>query len=358
MEVLPVSENIVIQSHKGPYTVTFGSPFASLEQDLKKNGHLIIDARVAELYGEVLKSALSGPSVLSIEAIEQNKSLEKIPEYISFLSERGVRRGHLLVAVGGGIIQDIVAFMAAILFRGLPWKFYPTTLLAQADSCIGSKSSINVGLYKNQVGTFTPPKDIHIATEVLETLNDVDFRSGVGEIIKAHLIAGWDDFRSLSADYHQLQKNKARLIQDIRRSLEIKKAIIEKDEFDQKERLILNYGHSFGHAIESATHYAIPHGIAVTLGMDMANFISHQFGMIAKRAFDEIHSLLRENYKGFESFKIPEEAFFLALSKDKKNVDGGLSLVLMRGPGDVFKDRYPNDEKFLSLCSAYFTNIL
>lgn len=350
-----MNNDMTIQSHKGPYRVKFETPFVGLEKGLQKNEHLIIDAKVAELYKGILGSALNGASVLRIEAIEKNKSLEKIPEYVTTLSEHGIKRGHTLVAVGGGIIQDIVAFIAAVLFRGLPWRFYSTTLLAQADSCIGSKSSINVGGYKNQVGTFTPPQSIHISTEVLETLTDADFRSGVGEIIKVHLIAGQKDFEKIKADYPVLKKEKKVLMATIRRSLEIKKALIEKDEFDQKERLILNYGHSFGHAIESATHYEVPHGIAITIGMDMANFVSWHFGLISEEIFDEIHLVLRENFRGFELSQIPKENFFTALSKDKKNVENDLSLVLMRGPGNVFRDCYLNDTHFRSLCSEYFT---
>ncbi|MDO8527412.1 MAG: 3-dehydroquinate synthase [Deltaproteobacteria bacterium] len=353
-----MDNGITIQSHKGPYRVVFGAPFAGLEKGLQKNEHLLIDAKVAELYKEILGPALQGASVLKIAATEKNKSLERIPDYVTFLSEHGVKRGHTLIAVGGGIIQDTAAFIAAVLFRGISWRFYPTTLLAQADSCIGSKSSINVGQYKNQVGTFTPPQDIHLSTEVLETLEEADFRSGIGEILKVHLIAGWEDFRPLAADYDGLKKDKTRLMTAIRRSLEIKKAIIEKDEFDLKERLILNYGHSFGHAIESATQYGVPHGLAITIGMDMANFVSWRLGLIDEKVFAEIHPVLRKNYRGFESSKIPEDSFFSALSKDKKNVENDLSLVLMRGPGNIFRDRYPNDEKFRSICQEYFKNIL
>lgn len=347
-------ETIIIQSHKGPYQVSFETPFLGLEKGLQKGEYLIIDAHVADLYATLLGSVLASGSVLRIEATEKNKSLEKIPEYITHLTERGIKRGHALVAIGGGIVQDITSFIAAVLFRGLSWRFYPTTLLAQADSCIGSKSSINVGKHKNQVGTFTPPENIHISTAVLETLDPVDLRSGIGEIIKSHIIASWDDFRHLAAHYQCLARDKDLLMQVIQRSLKIKKAIIEKDEFDKQERLILNYGHTFGHAIESATHYEIPHGIGITIGMDMANFVSEQLGFITHEIFDELRSVLRLNYADFEDISIPEDDFFDAINKDKKNVENDISLVLMRGPGAVFIDRYPNDEQFQACCRKYF----
>ena len=350
-----MSENpLTIASHKGPYCVSFGAPFAGLENGLGEKEHLIIDAKVAELYSGVLLRALAGPNVLKIGAVEKNKALEKIPEYILALIGQKTRRGDVLVAVGGGIIEDIAAFIAAVLFRGMPWRFYPTTLLAQADSCIGSKSSINVGAYKNQVGTFTPPQSIHVSTEVLETLTDADFRSGIGEMIKVHLIAGEEDFEKIKRDYPELKRDKQVLMNAIRRSLEIKKGLIEKDEFDQKERLILNYGHSFGHAIESATDYAVPHGIAITIGMEMANFVSRRLGLISEEIFQRTHALLAKNYRGFETVPVPEERFFAALTKDKKNVGKDVSLILMRGPGKVFQYHHPNDEPFRVLCREYF----
>lgn len=349
---------LVIQSHRGPYVVHFGPTFAGLEQGLQPNEHLLIDARVADLYAPILAKALSGHSVLRLEAAEANKSLEKIPVYLQHLLQQGIKRGHRLVAVGGGILQDIAAFIAAILFRGLAWRFYPTTLLAQADSCIGSKSSINVAGFKNQVGTFTPPESIHIATEVLETLTDADFRSGLGEIIKVHLIAGWENFRWVEKNYARLGKEKTILIEAIRRSLAIKKELVEKDEFDLKERLVLNYGHSFGHAIESATCYRIPHGIAVTMGMAMANFVSKALGLMAEDTCQTIYPLLKRNYACFERVSIPLPGFFEALAKDKKNTREEITLILSRGPGKVFKERVSNDDRFQSLCRESFKAIL
>ena len=343
-----------IQSYRGIYEVHFGPPFAGLREGLKEKEYLVIDRRVADLYAPVLAKVLKEPRVLHIEATEENKSLEKISEYVMALTQQGIKRGCTLVAVGGGVVQDITAFIAEVLFRGLSWRFYPTTLLAQADSCIGSKSSINVGGYKNQVGTFTPPAHIHIATEVLETLSDADFRSGIGEMIKVHLIAGEDDFERIQDNFPHLKNDRNVLLQTIRRSLEIKKGFIEKDEFDQKERLLLNFGHSFGHAIESATHYQIPHGIAVTMGLDMAVFFSWQFHLLPQEAFLKVHPLLKKNSVGFEGVQIPLERFLASIRKDKKNLESHLSLILMRGPGEVFRDFYPDDACFQALFTQYF----
>lgn len=316
-----------------------------------------MDANVARLYADRLALALSGHSVLRLEATETNKSLEQFPVYVTHFLEHGIRRTHTLIAVGGGIIQDVTAFLAATLLRGLSWRFYPTTLLAQADSCIGSKSSVNVGPFKNQLGTFTPPDEVLISTDALRTLDERAIRSGLGEMIKVHIIAGWDETRAIIADYPRIVREPLVMARDIRRSLEIKRAKVEADEFDRDERLVMNYGHTFGHAIESATDYAIPHGIAVTIGMDVANYLSWQFGLIDRPLYDELHELLAANYAGVERMPIPQDRFFAALLKDKKRAGDECSLILMRGPGAVFCGRYPDDERLRGACREYLNGL-
>jgi 3-dehydroquinate synthase len=336
--------------------VTFGPPFDGLAE-LATQGRVIIDDRVATLYGDALGAVLAAPSTLRIEATEANKSLERMADYVLHQLEHGLRRDHTLIAVGGGIVQDIVCFLAATVMRGLPWVYYPTTLLAQADSCIGSKSSINVGRFKNQLGTFTPPREIRLSVDLLRTLRESDVRSGLGEVIKVHIISGWDDTRALLRDYIGLTTDASRLQHYIRRSLEIKKVRIEADEFDQDVRLVLNYGHTFGHAIESATRYAIPHGIAVSMGMQFANFVSVRLGLLAPDVYETLRPVLAANYAAFAAVPIPEEAFFASLSRDKKNSGHNLTLVLLRGPGEVFLHRQPNDDQFRQVCREFLSGL-
>lgn len=343
-----------IRSHRGDYRVRFGPLFSGLESGMGPCEHLIIDEKVARLHADRLGAALSGRSVLRVEAGEANKSLERLPEYASFLIERGIRRNHVLVAVGGGVVQDITSFLAAVLLRGLAWRFYPTTLLAQADSCIGSKSSINVGPYKNQLGTFTPPDDIRVSTEALRTLPETDLRSGFGEMIKAHVLSGWEDARALLRDYPRLSRDRELLERSILRSLEIKKRLVEADEFDRGERLVLNYGHSFGHAIESATEFRVPHGIAVTMGMDLANRLSERLGFMEPEAVRELQPVLDANSAGFDGVDVPLERFIEALLRDKKNSGASARLVLLRGPGRAFLHSCAVDGPFLEFCGDRF----
>jgi 3-dehydroquinate synthase len=350
-----VSETLRIQSHRGPYEVRFhDSAIEDLLADPPAGAHYVVDERVSDLYESDLKSVLTSPSVLRIEATEPNKSLEAMPRYVNHLVERKVRRHHTLVAIGGGIIQDVTCFLAATLLRGLPWSFIPTTLLAQADSCIGSKSSINAGNAKNILGTFTPPSRVDVSTRFLDTLDERDIRSGIGEMLKVHAIDGPRSFDAMARDYDAILRDRAVMMRYIRQSLEIKKRIIEVDEFDRGPRNIMNYGHSFGHAIESATDFAVPHGIAVTLGMDMANYAAVRTGRTPETLFARMHSTLRANYRGFEGREIPLDRFLSAIAKDKKNRDAQIALILPNAEERLVQVSVANDDAFRAICADYF----
>ncbi len=347
-------EALTITSHRGRYTVDFDEEaLERVNAKLPEAAHFIIDRRVAELYSKKMQKVLASPSVLLIDAIEINKSLNKFPGYVDHLVSHGVQRDHVLIAIGGGIIQDLTCFLAATILRGVRWEFFPTTLLAQADSCIGSKSSINNGATKNILGTFTPPDNIYVATSFLDTLNDREVRSGVGEMLKVHAIDGPKSFDAIVADYDALFNDRETMVRYVRRSLEIKKSYIEADEFDRGPRNIFNYGHTFGHAIEAATDFSIPHGIAITIGMDMANWISFKMGIGTVDNYDRMHHTLAANYRGFENVRVPIELFIKAISKDKKNIGSGVTLILPNSDGYIFRDSYPNDFNFYKICSEY-----
>ncbi len=352
-----MSEPFIVQSHQGPYRVEFSTALFPGLADAGPQRHYLVDAKVAALYPEQLAPVLASKSVLLIEAKEGNKSLERMPEYVTHLLGRGIKRGHILVAVGGGIVQDITCFIGAVLLRGVDWHFYPTTLLAQADSCIGSKSSINVGAFKNVVGTYTPPKRIVVSSAVLGSLPETEIRSGIGEMLKVHVIAGPAEFDRIAADYARIAADPAVLQRYIVRSLEIKRGIIEQDEFDRGIRNVMNLGHSFGHAIESATDFAVPHGIAVTIGIDMANQVAVRLGRLERKHFDRMHPVLRQNYRGFETTDIPEAAFFAAIGKDKKNTDAKLGLILPDADAIPRRTECANDETFKTACRDYFAGV-
>ena len=350
-----MSDALEIQSHKGPYRVRFDEDAIAQIAEVRAPVHVVIDRRVAELHENTLAPLLKGPSVLMIDAVESNKSLEASPAYVTHLVSRGIRRDHRLVAVGGGIVQDITCFLAANMLRGVEWIMVPTTLLAQADSCIGSKSSINCGGAKNILGTFTPPKEVWIASRFLDTLDEQDMRSGVGEMLKVHAIDGPASFDRISADYEKMFSDRATLLAYIHRSLEIKKRFIEVDEFDRGPRLVFNFGHSFGHAIEAATDFAIPHGIAVTIGMDVALEVGRELGKTNTATVARMRPVLRRNARGYRTVPVPQQEFLAALSKDKKNAGAGsATIILPMGEGRIERVTVPIDGTLKRVCADYF----
>ncbi len=344
---MSTSNGLEIRSSVRGYTVLFVDDFSeAIAKDCQERpAFLIVDQSVYHLYHEQLEKVLQSKTHLVVEATEEHKSLEYVEVVIKSLLNSSVRRNHTLVGVGGGIIQDITGFVASILFRGIDWVFYPSTLLAQCDSCIGSKTSLNVGEFKNQLGTYYPPARITVDANFLRTLSARDMKSGWGEMIKVHLldgpasteyIASCFDAKSAALDLDMLKTL-------THRSLGIKKEIIERDEFDRDYRNILNYGHTFGHAIESITDYRVCHGESVTIGMDIANYLSLRLGMLPESSYEKMRVPIERNYPEFRLREEHIEPLLVALSRDKKNVDNDLVMILTKGPGEMFKTKIPFD---------------
>lgn len=335
-----MSDTLTIQSHKGPYTVFFGDgPLVDAAKFPAATSHILIDAKVARLYAGPLAPWLNRPTTVLMEAHEDNKSLEGLVPLFHQLVKNGLRRDHTLVAIGGGIVQDAACFIASTLLRGIAWQFVPTTLLAQADSCIGSKSSINLGGKKNLLGTFYPAESVFVDAAFLDTLEPKDIRSGIGEIAKVHAIAGAASFDRFAAEFDALFTDRAVLDRYIRAALKIKQGYIEQDEFDRGIRNIFNYGHSFGHAIESAVNYAVPHGIAVAMGMDAANALSVVRGLTPSSNHARMHTLLLSLYRDYRGLNISLDAVLAAMMSDKKNTSSALGLILPIGPAAAIERR-------------------
>ena len=349
--------DLLIRSGRGDYKVEFTSDtFVKLADLDPLQTQFIVDDKVFSLYKKSFDSFLPHRSFVLMTATESNKNVDRTSFYVQKLVENKVKLNQTLVAIGGGIVQDMTCFLASTLFRGMTWEFVPTTLLAQADSCIGSKSSINVGEFKNLMGTFYPPRRILSDISFLGTLDHQDLLSGIGEILKVHMIKGKSYFDAASDKYEDMIKDRDVLSEFIHKSLSYKKELIEIDEYDIGPRNVMNYGHSFGHAIESATDFLIPHGIAVTIGMDMANHQSYKMNRISQDQFLKWHLCLKKNYQVFSHVQIPLNSFLSAISKDKKNQGTDLSLILVQNSGEIEKVRVQKDLAFEENCQAFFKN--
>jgi len=351
-----MSDSLCIRSLFRDYSLHFVGDFLlPLKGLADQHAFFILDATVWGIYAEKLKGIIPDRRLLIVEANENNKSLDKCQEIIETLIDRQVRRNEKLVAVGGGIIQDLTAFSASIIYRGIEWAFFPTTLLAQADSCIGSKTSINLGDKKNLVGNFYPPSDVFIDATFLNSLTVDDIKSGIGEILHYYLYAASPLFDELISDYEMIIRDRNLLIKYIRESLKIKKSVIENDEFDRGERNKFNYGHTFGHAIESVTDYAIKHGQAVTVGMDLANYVSMKMGFMRPEIFHDLHAKLSINFPEFDWNRVDLDRYFDLLSKDKKNVGSSVGCILAKNAGILLKQQLPLDDNFREMIRAYFS---
>lgn len=349
--------NFKVKSIFREYEVSFINDLSdSINTNLKDGDYIILDNKVKTLYWESLKDILSRSKHIGIDATETQKSYDGIIPIIQTLIEGGFKKNHRLIAIGGGITQDVTAFISSILYRGVNWIFYPTTLLAQGDSCIGSKTSINFGAYKNQVGGFYPPGHIYIYPPFIDTLSEAEIKSGLGEMLHYFIVSGKNDFMFYKNLYQKAYTDKEALSKIIARSLEIKKRYIEVDEFDRNIRQVFNYGHSFGHAIESLTEYRVPHGIGVSFGMDMANYISVKMGFIPDEVRCEIREVVESIWEGYSIKDLDVDQFINALSKDKKNVGSKLGLILNKGYGNIFKHVMDADEVFYGWLVEYFEN--
>ena len=316
MVVIPVF-NLNIKSYKGEYSVSFIDVIPMPIDDI-----IVIDSNVYDIFYK--DKELNSSKLFIVDANEHNKTLDQSKKLLDFLIDNEFNKSKKIVAIGGGIIQDIVSFTSSILFRGIDWKFYPTTLLAQCDSCIGSKTSINYKKYKNLLGGFHPPKKILIWNGFLKTLEDKDIKSGIGEMLHYFLLNHKLDISEKLVNDEDVVGN---INQYIHESLSIKKKIIEKDEFDKGERNLFNYGHTFGHAIETLSGYEINHGQAVTMGMIIANRISLRNNMISKEFHDKLFDILNKNKPDYRINSIDE--YISCLKKDKKNVNDELTCILL-----------------------------
>jgi 3-dehydroquinate synthase len=319
---------IVIDSSFGAYQINF----QNLSVDNYTNFFFLVDKNLNEISG------IDTQKTVFVTASEANKTLSAVEDVMIQLSSIGMTKNNELLVIGGGYLQDIGTLVASLYMRGVKWRYVPTTLAAMGDSCIGGKSSINAGSVKNLVGNFYPPQEVLIDTSFVSTLPQLELLSGISEIIKICFAKSFSTFSKCSdlVTEWDLGANKPLISDVIQLSLLSKKYFVEIDEFDTGARKLLNFGHSFGHALESATEYKIPHGVAVLIGMVAAS--QHKLSVASKESLELINCCLR--FSSLISTQIAEEirtlnySFFSdAIAKDKKNTKSELVLILPMSQG-------------------------
>lgn len=254
---------------------------------------------------------------------EQSKSLAQYANVCEELINKGIKRNHLLIALGGGVVGDLCGFVAATLYRGLSYVGIPTTLLSQMDSSIGGKTGIDFNGRKNILGAFKQPSMVLIDPKVLNTLDEREFNNGMGELIK-HAAIG-------NRNLVDMLKKKPAITEDvIYESLIVKKRVVEIDEFDLKERMTLNFGHTFGHALE--LKYGYKHGEAVAIGMLLAIRMGIDLNITKDNCYNEILELLKlynlpTDYYDYKEYL--NDVFY-----DKKNLAGTINFIFIKELGE------------------------
>lgn len=308
-------DTIQINSGLHDYKVCFTEDFVENLSAVTDTAVYVIDKNVYRLYKEKFQ-VIDKQKIYFFDATENHKNMDTVMDLLSFFQKLNMKKNWKVICFGGGITQDVVAVASNLFLRNVDWIFFPTTLLSMCDSCIGGKSGINFGPYKNQIGVFYPPGEIIIDTHFIHTLSEEDYLNGWGELLKFSLTDG-------ETFYNELKNEKTfipctQLEEYIKKGLLVKKKIIEIDEFESDLRRVLNYGHTFGHALEAYTKNIVPHGKGVIWGIDVANYIAWKEGLIDRSYYLEIKSLIKKAFITEEVIIENPKELFAIIHTDKK----------------------------------------
>lgn len=283
---------------------------------------IVSDDNVYPIYGEALRTALEGRGVavrsLAFSHGEEQKNLRTVEEILKSLAEGSFTRSDCLIALGGGIVGDVCGFAASVYMRGVRFVQIPTTLLAAVDSSVGGKTGVNLMGYKNQIGAFWQPSLVLCDPDTFRTLPEEEYRNGMAEVIKYAAICEPELADILHGDVCEI----------IARCVAIKSDIVSRDERDTGERMLLNYGHTFGHAVECVTNGAVPHGMAVAIGMMSAARMAENAGIAERGTADVTARILAEHGLPLSAEGYDPKLLYRAMLNDKKRADGRITLVL------------------------------
>lgn len=314
----------------------------------KRQVAVVTEATVAARHLDALRAGLAADGVamtaLVLDPGEATKNWDNLARAVEWLLAERVERRDVVVALGGGVVGDLVGFASAILRRGVRFVQVPTSLLAQVDSSVGGKTGINSPLGKNLIGAFHQPSLVLADIDVLDTLAPRDFLAGYGEVVKYGLLGDADFFDWLELNGPALAAGDRSLRQEaVRRSVQMKSDIVVRDETEQGDRALLNLGHTFCHALEAATGYSdrLLHGEGVAIGCALAFETSARAGYCAQEDPSRVRAHLKAMGMKTDLSDIPgdlpdADALLNLMGQDKKVIDGALRFVMARGIGEAF----------------------
>lgn len=326
-----------------PYRIYIDNNLDKLPSILEENKinskmkcFLITDDKVYELYKDIiekLKKSL-GIELYYFKNGEESKNYNTIEEIYSFLIDNNCNRNSLLIALGGGVVGDLVGFVASTFMRGIKYVNIPTTLLSQVDSSVGGKVGYNLNGIKNVIGNFHNPEFVYIGTDFLKTLEKKQFVDGLGEVVKYSLIRDDGMLAYLKENYRGiLERENDKLLYLVRGCLKTKKDIIEQDYEDLGIRNILNFGHTVGHGLEITSEEKLSHGGAVALGSLVAIRLSEDILKLSKKTYNEVEEVLEKLNLPIKHKVDNYKLFMYAINHDKKN-DDSIKFVLLSKIGE------------------------
>ena len=333
-----------------------------LKSHVKSKKILIVtDSFVKDQYASYVSDSLANVGfdvdLIEVPVGEESKSLEQLGRILDSLIAHQLDRSSTLIAIGGGVVGDIGGFAASVYMRGINYIQIPTTLQAQVDASVGGKTAINHPKGKNLIGAFHQPKMVLIDVDTLKTLPRRDIQAGLIEVIKMGVICDKTLFSMVEDELESiLDLHTSTLIEVIARACENKADIVAKDEKESRLRMVLNYGHTFGHALEALTHYKrYRHGEAVSIGMNCAAHLAVNLNMFFLTDFERQRSLLnRAKLPTTFPQDISPEAIYDAMSLDKKSLGGKLRLILPVSIGEVvIRDDVTKKEIIHSITQCY-----
>lgn len=351
-------DKLFVNLGKNSYNILFSDSFSGLSDALKeinapKKLLIVTDSNVNSLYADevnnILKDNGYDSDVYAFEAGEENKNMDTILGICKACLEHKMDRKSMIVALGGGVVGDMAGFAAAIFMRGIDFVQIPTTLLSQSDSSVGGKTGIDFMENKNILGAFHQPKLVYINVGTLKTLPEEQFVSGMGEVIKHGIIRDRDFFAYLEENRSSIkQLDSKTLISMDKINCSIKAGVVEQDERENGLRAILNFGHTIGHAVESAYNFKMTHGECVGLGMIGASYIAQERGMIDTTVLQRIESILAE-YGFTTRVNLPDkDKILMFMQNDKKKTMGKLKFVLPSAIGEVVQTTDVKQTEILS----------
>ncbi len=316
---------IEVKAESKPSRILIGEKLSNLNQYIEgRNAIILTDSNILKYYSNDLPK---GIPIIEMGLGEKNKTLHTIEMIMGRLVELEADRTSFLLAIGGGIVCDTGGFAASVYMRGIPFGFVSTTLLSQVDASVGGKNGVNFEGFKNMVGVFNQPEFVLCDNHMFSTLEQEDFRSGFAEIIKAGAIKNASLFHFCKENAGKAINNDEETITSmVYESVKIKSLVVEADEREKGERRLLNFGHTFAHALEKMT--GLTHGKAVGIGMVLAAQVSRKLGMLSKEDVNELTDVIK-SYGLPTKSEIPARDLFSVMKQDKKRVGDSIHIILL-----------------------------